>query len=105
GRDMVGPKCAGRASRARRAEGSPAVSPTWLVLAMGAGVFALRLAGLVLPSRSVPAAWDRALAFVPIALLAALVVASLGGGSDEAGLRLVAAGGGALAAHGTRQMW
>jgi branched-subunit amino acid transport protein len=58
------------------------VSPTWLVLAMGAGVFALRLAGLVLPSRSVPAAWDRALAFVPIALLAALVVASLSGGSD-----------------------
>ena len=70
------------------------MSPTWLVLAMGAGVFALRLAGLVLPSRSVPAAWDRALAFVPIA-----------GGSDGVGLRLVAAGGGALAAYRTRQMW
>ena len=81
------------------------MSPTWLVLAMGAGVFALRLAGLVLPSRSVPATWDRAFAFVPIALLTALVVASLGGGSDEVGLRLVAAGGGALAAYRTRQMW
>jgi branched-subunit amino acid transport protein len=81
------------------------VSPIWLILAMGAGVFALRLAGLVVPDRSVPAAWDRALAFVPIALLAALAVASLGGSADDIGLRLVATGGGALAAYRTRQMW
>ena len=81
------------------------MSPTWLILAMGAGVYALRLAGLVLPGRAVPAAWDRALAFVPIALLAALVVASFGGHGSDIAPRLVAAAGGALAAYRTRQMW
>ena len=81
------------------------MSPTWLIVAMGAGVYALRLAGLVLSGRAVPAALDRALAFVPIALLAALVVGSLGGHGGDIGQRLVAAVGGALAAYRTRQMW
>jgi branched-subunit amino acid transport protein len=81
------------------------VSVAWLILAMGAGVYALRLAGLMLPDGAVRAAWDRALGFVPIALLTALVVASLGSGGDGSGVRLVAAAGGALVAYRTGQMW
>lgn len=50
-----------------------------LVVAMGAGVFLLRLAGLSLPAITVPPAWERALGFVPASLLAALVVISLTG--------------------------
>ena len=81
------------------------MSEAGLVLAMGAGVYALRLAGLVLPDRAARTAGDRALGFVPIALLAALVVASLGSAPDHVGIRLVAAAGGALVARWTRQMW
>jgi branched-subunit amino acid transport protein len=81
------------------------VSTVWLILAMGAGVYTLRLAGLLLPGRMVPSGWDRALRFVPIALLTALVVASLGSQGDGLGVRLIAATGGALVASRTRQMW
>lgn len=81
------------------------MSVAWLILAMGAGVYALRLAGLVLPDGAVRAAGDRALGFVPVSLLTALVVASLGSGVDGVGIRLVAAAGGALVAYRTGQMW
>ena len=81
------------------------MSATWLILAMGAGVYALRLAGFVLPERAVPPAWDRALRFVPVALLTALVVASLGAQADGDPSRLVAAAAGGFVAHRTRQMW
>jgi branched-subunit amino acid transport protein len=72
---------------------------------MGAGVYALRLAGLVLPKAAVPLDRDRALSFVPIALLTALVVTSLGSHADGLGVRLIAASGGALVVYRTRQMW
>jgi branched-subunit amino acid transport protein len=81
------------------------VRTAWLILAMGAGVYGLRLAGLVLPARGTEADSARALGFVPIALLTALVVASLGSTPDGTGIRLVAAAGGALVAYRTRQMW
>lgn len=74
-------------------------------LVMGAGVYALRLAGLLLPGAAVPPGWNRALGFLPIALLTALVVTSLAGQADGLGVRLVAAGGGVLVAYRTRQMW
>ena len=61
-----------------------------LVLAMGAAVFLMRLAGLSLPAVTVPAAWERALAFVPASLLAALVVISLTG-SQRTGWEGIAA--------------
>jgi branched-subunit amino acid transport protein len=77
----------------------------WLILATGAGVYALRLAGLLLPEAAVPPGWDRALRFVPIALLTALIVASLGSQGEGLGVRLIAASGGALVASRTRQMW
>lgn len=81
------------------------MSTAWLILATGAGVYVLRLAGLVLPNGLVRAAWDRTLGFVPVALLTSLVVASLLSQPDGAGIRLVAAAGGALVACWTRQMW
>ena len=65
-----------------------------VVLAMGAGVFLLRLAGLSLPAVTVPPAWERALGFVPVSLLAALVVISLSGNqrADWEGMAAVAVG-------------
>jgi len=81
------------------------VSSVGLILAMGAAVYALRLAGLALPETTVPPDWNRALRFVPIALLTALVVASLSGQADGLGVRLVAASGGALVAYRTQKMW
>ena len=76
-----------------------------MILAMGAGVYALRLAGLVLANREMPSAWDRALGFAPVALLTALVVASLRVQANEDPSRLIAAVAGGLIAHLTRQMW
>ena len=77
----------------------------WLILAMGGGVYALRLAGLVLRGVTVPASWERALRFVPVALLTALVVGSLTGSADGGAARLAAAAVGAVVARRTGQMW
>ena len=77
----------------------------WAILGMGAGVYALRLAGLALPDVTVPPTWERALGFVPIALLTALVVSSLAGPAGGQPARLVAAGSAALVAQRTGKMW
>ena len=81
------------------------MSAVWLILGMGAGVYALRLAGLVSRDLAVPPAWERALGFVPVALLSALVVSSLSGQADDGATRLVAALGAALVARRTGRMW
>ena len=81
------------------------MSVVWAILGMGAGVYALRLAGLALPDVSVPPTWERALGFVPIALLTALVVSSLAGSSGSEPARLVAAGAAALVARRTGKLW
>lgn len=81
------------------------MSAVWLILAMGAGVFALRLSGLVLRDVAIPPAWERALGYVPVALLTALVVASLTAQSDGSPARLLAAAVAALVARHTGHMW
>jgi branched-subunit amino acid transport protein len=81
------------------------MSTVWLILGMGAGVYALRLAGLALPDVAVPPAWEQALRFVPIALLTALVVSSLTGPAGGGTARLVAAAGAGLVARRTGKMW
>lgn len=81
------------------------MSTVWLILGMGAGVYALRLTGLALREVAVPPSWERALGFVPVALLTALVVVSLAGRVDDGGTRLLALVGAAIVAHGTGQMW
>ena len=76
-----------------------------LIVAMAVGVYALRLGGLLLAGRSVPPTWERALGFVPVATLTALVVSSLAGRPDEGPVRLVAAVGAGLAARRTGRAW
>jgi branched chain amino acid efflux pump len=77
----------------------------WLILAMGAGVYALRLVGLVLRDVALPPLWERALRFVPIALLTGLVVVGLTGQVSAEPSRLVAVAGAAFVAHRTGKMW
>jgi branched-subunit amino acid transport protein len=77
----------------------------WLILAMGAGVYALRLVGLVLRDVALPPLWERALRFVPIALLTGLVVVGLTGQVSAEPSRLIAVAGAAFVAHRTGKMW
>lgn len=77
----------------------------WLILGIGAGVYAMRLSGLVLPDIALPPQWEQALHFVPVALLSALVTLSL---TDPAGgdtSRILAALGAGLVVYRTRKMW
>ncbi|MDI3340256.1 MAG: AzlD domain-containing protein [Sphaerobacter sp.] len=80
------------------------MSVAWTVAAVAAGVFALRLAGLLVPRRAVPPAAEQALRFLPIALLTALVVANLRAQPDGLAAWPAAVGGG-LVAWRTRRMW
>ncbi len=79
-------------------------SELWLILGMGAGVYGLRLAGLVLREIALPAVWDRALRFVPVALLTGLVVVGLNGQVTAEPFRLIAVAGAAYAAYRTKKM-
>jgi branched-subunit amino acid transport protein len=75
------------------------------ILAMGAGVYVLRVAGMVLRDVGLPPAWERALGYVPVALLSALVVSSLAGPAGGEPQRLVAAAVAGYVAYRTRRMW
>jgi branched-subunit amino acid transport protein len=75
------------------------------ILAMAVGMYALRATGLLLADVAVPPAWERALAFVPVATLTALVVTSLAGRPDEGPVRLIAAAGAGFVARRTGRMW
>ena len=80
-------------------------SAVWLILGMGAGVYALRLLGLALRDVALPPVWERALRFVPVALLTGLVVVSLTGQVSAEPIRLVAVAGAAYVAYRTGKMW
>jgi branched-subunit amino acid transport protein len=58
-----------------------------------------------LAGAAVRPAWERALGFVPVATLTALVVASLAGRPDEGSVRLVAAAVAGLACRQTGRAW
>jgi branched-subunit amino acid transport protein len=77
----------------------------WPILGMAAGVYAVRLAGFLLADMALPADLERALGFVPVAMLAALFVSVLAGRADDAPLRVVAALGAALVVRRTRRVW
>ena len=81
------------------------MNPVLAILGMGATVYTLRLAGLVVHDVAVPRAWARALAFVPVALLTALVVSSLVARPEQALPRSAAAAMAALVARRTGKMW
>lgn len=72
---------------------------------MGAGIYGLRLLGLVVPLDGVPAFWTRALRALPVALLAALVTSSRAGvASGEPG-RVVALAVAGVVVWRSRRMW
>jgi branched-subunit amino acid transport protein len=81
------------------------MSATWQILAMAAGVYALRVAGLAMRDVVMPAEWDRALRFVPVAVLTALVVSSLAGRGEGKQAGIVAAAGAAVVVWKTGRMW
>ena len=81
------------------------MNTTRLILMIAAGVYALRLGGLLLPNLTAPPGWERALAFVPVAVLSALVASSLIAPATDRPLRIIAAGGGAMAAYVSGRMW
>ena len=82
------------------------MNTVWTILGLGTGMYALRLGGMVLRDVTVPPAWERALRFVPVALLTALVLVSiLGKPGAERDFRLLGAVGGALVARWTGKMW
>ena len=80
------------------------MSNLWSIVAMAAGVYALRLGGLLLPQRAVPPGVQQALRFLPVALLGALVVATLSGRGYDPTTWVAVAGAG-LVGWATRQMW
>ena len=77
----------------------------WLIAGMGAGVFALRISGLLLHDVRIPDRWEQSLQFLPVALISALVVLSLLGPSGEDTSRIIAAGGAGIVVYRTRRMW
>jgi branched-subunit amino acid transport protein len=81
------------------------MSTILLILAMGGSVYALRLGGLALGDVAIPPAWERALAFVPVAVLSALVATSITTAAPDRHLRIVAAAGAAAVAVVSGRMW
>ena len=81
------------------------MNSTELILLMGAGVYGLRMTGLLLPSLTVPSRWEEAFRFVPIALISALVTINLWGGGNADARQVCGALAGALIAWRTRKMW
>ena len=85
--------------------GNRNVTNTLLIVLMGAGVYGLRMTGLLLPSLTVPQRWEEAFRYVPIALIAALVTINLWGGGDPDYRQVAGALTGAIIAWRTRKMW
>lgn len=81
------------------------MSDVGLIVTMGAGVYLLRLTGLALPAVSIPPDWERALRFLPVSLVSALVVISLTGNGRAGWEGIVAVAIGATIVHRTGKMW
>lgn len=81
------------------------MSDLGLIVTMGASVYLLRLAGLSLPAVTIPPDWERALRFIPVSLIAALVVISLAGNDRTGWEGPVAVAIGAAVVFRTGKMW
>lgn len=88
-----------------RTRGEVVTGMLWLILGMGTGVYALRFVGLALRDVALPEVWERALRFVPVALLTGLVVVGLSGQVSAEPIRLLAVAVAVVVAHGTGRMW
>jgi branched-subunit amino acid transport protein len=76
-----------------------------IILVMAACLFAIRLGGFAFAEATIPSGWARALGYVPIATLTALVVASLAGRGAGTPHGLIAAALAAGIARLTRRAW
>lgn len=77
----------------------------WLILVAGFGVYALRFTGLVVPLSRMPTRWEQSFEFIPVSLLASLVVVTIRAAGDEMDIRLLAATGAAFAVWRLPRMW
>ncbi len=81
------------------------MSHVTLIVAVAAVTYATRISGLLLRDRAIPRLVDRFLAYVPVAVFAALITPSLSAGGGELLARLA----GVLAATAVvlrfRQVW
>ncbi|HLT19593.1 MAG TPA: AzlD domain-containing protein [Thermomicrobiales bacterium] len=78
----------------------------WTVLALAAGTLAMRVSGLALQDVRIPDTWERSLRYVPLALLAALVVVTLNGQpAGELGARVAALLAAAAVTYRAGRMW
>lgn len=77
----------------------------WAIIGMALGILALRLGGFLLADLPLPARLERALGFMPLAMLTALCVTTLPGHAGDNPARFVAAAGAALIARLTGRVW
>ena len=78
----------------------------WVVLALTLGTLGLRISGLALSDVRIPADWERAWRYVPLALLSALIALSLTGrGASESSIRAIALVVAALITYRARRLW
>lgn len=77
----------------------------WTVIAMGTGVYALRLTGFALPVAALRDRWKSALQALPVALLAALVASSQAGFASGDPARMLALFAGGYIAWRFRRIW
>jgi branched-subunit amino acid transport protein len=75
------------------------------MLALAIGTYVLRLAGFLLTDVAIPRRWERAIGFVPVAVLTSLIISTLVARPDEWSIRLVALVGGAVIAWRTGRAW
>lgn len=77
----------------------------WVIIGMAFGVYAVRLGGFMLADATLPRGLERALTFVPVAMLTALCASTLIVATPELPLRLAAALGGGLVVWRTGKGW
>ena len=77
----------------------------WTIIGMAVGVYAVRLSGFALAETALPRGLERALTFVPVAMLAALSVSTLAAAPAEVPIRLMAALGAGLVVWRTKKVW
>ena len=77
-----------------------------VVVALALGTLGLRVSGLALSDVRIPAAWERAWRYVPLALLSALIALSLTGrDAGETSIRSIAVVVAAIVAYKARRLW